>query len=121
MKNLTTLYNIKKKIMKQWDQSSTDEKNENNQSYENSFKKENYNYNDENLNNPNDNANIIYNNITERNRNLKTIIIFILSLLVESLLLMLVWNKIITNVIPVTTLTYFQSFFIYLLAKVILK
>jgi len=92
--------------MKNWTKDDTSEKNINDFNYKNIKK---------NIEFLNDNENI------QKNNGIKDIIIFLISLFIESLIFMLVWNKIIINVVNVNTLTYFQSFFIFLLIKIIIK
>ncbi|HOF06793.1 MAG TPA: hypothetical protein PKY44_02040 [Bacteroidales bacterium] len=92
--------------MKNWTKDDTSEKNINDFNYKNIKK---------NIEFPNDNENI------QKNNGMKDIIIFLISLFIESLIFMLVWNKIIIDVVNVNTLTYFQSFFIFLLIKIIIK
>jgi hypothetical protein len=92
--------------MKNWTKDDTSEKNINDFNYKNIKK---------NIEFSNDNENI------QKNNGIKDIIIFLISLFIESLIFMLVWNKIIINVVNVNTLTYFQSFFIFLLIKIIIK
>lgn len=92
--------------MKNWTKDDTSEKNINDFNYKNIKK---------NIEFPNDNENI------QKNNGMKDIIIFLISLFIESLIFMLVWNKIIIDVVNVNTLTYFQSFFIFLLIKFIIK
>ncbi len=92
--------------MKNWTKDDTSEKNINDFNYKNIIK---------NIEFPNDNENI------QKNNGMKDIIIFLISLFIESLIFMLVWNKIIIDVVNVNTLTYFQSFFIFLLIKIIIK
>lgn len=96
--------------MKNWTKDDTSEKNINDFNYKNIKKniKKNIEF-------PNDNENI------QKNNGMKDIIIFLISLFIESLIFMLVWNKIIIDVVNVNTLTYFQSFFIFLLIKIIIK
>jgi len=92
--------------MKIWTKDDTSEKNINDFNYKNIKK---------NIEFSNDNENI------QKNNGIKDIIIFLISLFIESLIFMLVWNKIIIDVVNVNTLTYFQSFFIFLLIKIIIK
>lgn len=92
--------------MKNWTKDDTSEKNINDFNYKNIKK---------NIEFPKDNENI------QKNNGMKDIIIFLISLFIESLIFMLVWNKIIIDVVNVNTLTYFQSFFIFLLIKFIIK
>jgi len=92
--------------MKNWTKDDTSEKNINDFNYKNIKK---------NIEFLNDNENI------QKNNGIKDIIIFLISLFIESLIFMLVWNKIIIDVVNVNTLTYFQSFFIFLLIKIIIK
>lgn len=92
--------------MKNWTKDDTSEKNINDFNYKNIKK---------NIEFLNDNENI------QKNNGMKDIIIFLISLFIESLIFMLVWNKIIIDVVNVNTLTYFQSFFIFLLIKIIIK
>jgi hypothetical protein len=92
--------------MKNWTKDDTSEKNINDFNYKNIKK---------NIEFSNDNENI------QKNNGIKDIIIFLISLFIESLIFMLVWNKIIIDVVNVNTLTYFQSFFIFLLIKIIIK
>lgn len=92
--------------MKNWTKDDTSEKNINDFNYKNIKK---------NIEFSNDNENI------QKNNGMKDIIIFLISLFIESLIFMLVWNKIIIDVVNVNTLTYFQSFFIFLLIKIIIK
>jgi len=92
--------------MKNWTKDDTSEKHINDFNYKNIKK---------NIEFLNDNENI------QKNNGMKDIIIFLISLFIESLIFMLVWNKIIIDVVNVNTLTYFQSFFIFLLIKIIIK